>query len=368
MAGEGIGVSERVAAVTIANWSKKINDTLRRKFAFFQALEAKKKIKYGVGGGELRWPFQYKDHEISAYVDMGQKTYQRVERLKNASLPWRGYESTEAISLQEKLENKGKSAVVEIFKDRAKEVRKGLMRQLGENMHKSGSSTNGLNLNRFHGIESFGNVGSQTATNDLATTPNSTYAGYGTGYTSINASASAGDTDYGIWSPTIVNCNKTSGGSTLAWADYADQYIRKLILECSFGPSDEEGLDMVLLRKASYEALLNILDDKERVPVERGHPLGMVEFGFRHMVQIDGVLVGWDRGVPATDEQATPDVVHGYGYNFDELELCMLNEGSIWEHEKDWTMAQGAWVLYFYCLGNLKFNSPRYHGLLKEIS
>lgn len=368
MAGEGIGVSERVAATTIANWTKKIDDTLKRNYAFFAALDAKKRVKFKQSGGELRWPFQYKDHAISGYVDMGQKTYQRVERVKNANLPWRGYDSTEAISLQEKLENRGKAAIVEIFKDRAASIRKSLMRQIGANIHKSGASTNGVALNRWHGIESFGNVTGQTATDDLATTPNSTYAGQGCGYTAQNPNAVAGDADYGVWSPVIVNCNQTVSGSTAAWSDYADQYIRRMILEAQYGPSADEGLDMVFLRKSSYEDLLNILDDKERIQVQRGQGLNLVEFGFRHMVMIDGVVVCWDRGVPSTDEQSTPDTVHGYGYNFDEIELCMLNDSSIWEHEKDWTMAQGAWVLYFYSLGNLKFTSPRYHGLLKEIS
>lgn len=365
MAGEGIGVSQEAAAVTLANWAKSVGQLTTNKFAFTAALKNKKKIKYKQDGGEIRWPIRYRDHDIQAYTDMGTKTYVKTPTLKNANLEWRGFESTEAVTLMEKKQNRGKSAVVKIFKDRAQHVREGLMRRLGERWHKDGNSTAGVAENRFHGIESFGSFTGQTATDKLATTPNDTYAGQGTGYTSLKSDATAGETEYGAWSPVIVNCNRTVG-STRAWADFADAYLRSGILEASRGAMAEDNLDLILLNKSAYEDLLNIADDKERLVFERGDPLELVKMGFRQFVELDGVMVGWDFGVPAADESG--NVVHGYGYNCDRMELKMLNDESLWELHSNFGMGQGADLMLFVSLGNLKFDSPRYHAIFKELS
>ena len=368
MTAPGTGVTERVAAVTIAKWTKKVSDLAVQKFAFSKMLEAKKRIKFGCGGGEIRWPVRYRDHEITGYVDMASKNFQRVNTLKNAVLEHRGYEATEAISLKEKLQNGGDNdaTIVKIFKNREKDVRTGLMRALGKRWHADGDSTVGTAERRFHGILSFSSTTGQSASDKYATTPNDTYAGHGTGYTSLQASAVSGDAEYGAWSPTIVNCNRNPGSGTRAWDTYADEYIRSGIIGASFGAMQEDNLDMILLNKSAYEDLCNVADDKERLNFKRGEGVGMVKMGFTQFMELDGCQIGWDFGVPAATEGGT--VVHGFGYNFDRLELQMLNKSQIWEVIPDWNSTQAADLLYFYSLGNLKFESPKFHALFLEIS
>lgn len=363
-------VSQRVAEVTIENWTMEVADLMVQKYAFLYCLKRKGKIKFGKNGTEMKWPFRFKDHEITGYSDLAPRNYARTQVHKTASLEWRGYESNEAISHLEKLQNggKGHAVIVDIFKQRAGIVREGLMRRLGNNFHKSGSTTAGVSENRFHGIESFGDITGQTASDELATQPNSTYAGYSTDYGSLDASASAGDPGYKAWSPTIVNCNHNPGSGTRAFSDYADEYLRTGIIEASFGAGQSEQLDTIFLNKAAYKDLLNVLDGKERINFKRGEDVGLVKAGFKQAVEFDGVEVLWDFGVPSADEQSSADTVHGYGYNFDHVELQMLNRKSLWESRMQWSSAQDADVILFSCLGNLKFDSPKFQALFKEIS
>ena len=363
-------VTQRVAEVTIENWAMEVSDLMVQKYAFLHCLKAKGKIKFGKNGTELKWPFRFKDHSISGYADLAQRNYTRTQLHKTASLEWRGYEANEAISHQEKLENggKGHAVIIDIFKNRSGMVREGLMRQLGNRFHKSGLSTTGVSENRFHGIESFGDVTGQTASDKLATTPNSTYAGYSTNYGSLDASASLGDPGYKAWSPVIVNCNRNPGSGARAWADYADEYIRTGIIEASFGAGPEDQLDTIFLNKSAYEDLLNILDGKERINFKRGEDVGLVKAGFKQAVELDGTEILWDFGVPSSDEQSSADTVHGYGYNFDKMELAMLNRKALWDTRFQWSSAQDADVFLFSCLGNLKFESPKFQALFKEIS
>ena len=368
MAGEGVGVTERVAQVTISKWTKKVSDLAVQKFAFSAMLKAKNKIKYGCKGGEIRFPIRYRDPEISGYVDMASKNFQRRQLHKNAVIEHRGYESTEAISLKERLQNGGNdhSVIVDIFSQREEMLRKGLMRQLGSRWHKDGDSTTGLAESRFHGIESFGAFGTQTSSDKYVTLPNDTYGGFGTGYTSLDAAAVAGDAGYGAWTPIMVNCNRDPGSGTRTWSSYADEYIRSGIIGASYGAMSEEQLDMILLNKGAYEDLLNVAASKERLNFTRGAGVAMVKLGFTQFLELDGVQIGWDFGVPTTDENS--NTVHGYGYNFDRLHLDLLNKKQLWEVKFDWSSAQAADLIYFYCLGNLVFDSPKFHAIFKNLS
>ena len=364
-------ITQRVAEVTIESWAQEVSDLMGQKYAFLHCLKEKGGIKFGKNGTEMKWPFRFKDHTITGYQDLAPRSYERTRLHDNASLGWRGYESNEAISHMEKLQNggKGHAVIIDIFKNRADMVRDGLMRELGTRFHKSGSTAQGIAENRFHGIESFGDVtgGSQTASDVLATVLASSYGGHSTAYGSLDASTVLGDPGYKAWSPVVVNCNVNPGSGVRAWADYADEYIRTAIIEASFGAGSEDQLDTFFLNKNAYKALLNILDGKERINFKRGEDVGLVKAGFKQAVELDGTEILWDFGVPAADESST-DVVHGYGYNFDKMELQMLNRKSLWDVRFQWSSAQDADVFLFSCLGNLKFESPKFQALLKELS
>jgi hypothetical protein len=371
MAGEGVGVTQRVINTTISNWADKISDLAVNRYILLALLKKKGLIKFGQHGGELRWVIRYRDHDIEGHVDGAAKTFQRVLTTKNMNLPWRGYESTEAITLMEKLQNGGKEAVIKVLANRLPLVREGLMRRLSREWFKDGNATANAAAQTFHGFDSFTSVNTQTDTDRLATTPNDTYAGQSTAYTAHKSGAVKGtDEEYGATSPVLVHTGYDPGSGALAWSSYADEYLRHGIIEACYGSAPEDMLDLILLNRDAYRELLNLADDKERLVFDRGEGLDVVKMGFKHFVEFDGVSVGWDASVPDTDDHG--DTVEGYGFNTDQMELCLLNPGGegggLWAHNTTFNSDHQADRMYFYCLGNLKFKSPKFFAKWADLS
>jgi len=367
--GVGVGVSQRVALTTIAKWMKKLSVQTTQKYALLKKLQMHGNIEYGCHGGELRWVVKYRDHDLAGHVDGAPKQFQRVKTTFNAALPWRGYESSDVITLKEKYEHGGQEAVVQIFNNREALIRDGLQRQLGREWFKDGNATG--NEQTFHGIESFGSMTGQTAADELATTLNDTYAGTSTSYTSLKSNAVKGtDEEYGVWSPVVVNSNRTpSGGSLRNWEDYADEYIRLGLIEADYGGVAGEMVDLVLLTKTAFRQFLNIADDKERINLSRGSELEMVRLGFKNAVELDGVPVMWDNGIAATD--GASDTVYGYGFNCSKVKLKILGGSkskSLFNARVTWNDDYAATRLYFHLLGNLCFESPRHFIKFAAIS
>jgi hypothetical protein len=360
VAGDGVGVTDRVANVTISRWFKRLSDQAFQKWAFLKMLESKKRCFYGQSGGEMRWPVVYRYADVEAWVDGQPGGFQRNTFTFDAYLPWRGYRSNEAWSIKEELENGGEFGLVKLFKNREAFVKKGLYKKMGGEWFKDGAATG--NEHTFHGAETlFSGIGAQTDANRLTTSFTSTYAGTSCSYTSLKSNAVAGtDEEYGVWSGIGVNTNRNPGTGIRAWEDYADEYIRTGVIEASYGDAQEDRTDMILLSKTSYEQLLNILDDKERIPFKRGEDVGMVKAGFTNFVEIDGVQVGWDFGMEAHTTDANSDVVHGYGFNFDEMGLYMLNKSALWDSKSGFSLDYASQRVLYWCLGNLRFESPRH--------
>jgi hypothetical protein len=338
------------------------------KFVFLKKLQQHGNISFGNHGGELRWVVKYRDHDISGYTDGAPKQFQKVKTVFNAALPWRGYESSDVITEQEKLEHGGEEAVVDIFNSRQQMMKEGLQRQLGREFYKDGNATG--NERTFHGIESFCSMTGQAAADELATTPNDSYAGTSTAYTALKSAAVKGtDEEYGVWSPVIVNTNRTpSGGSLRNWENYADEYIRLGLIEAERGSQADERCDLILLTKTAYRQLLNIMDDKERVAVTRGQN-SMTEFGFKGGISIDGVDCMWDFGIPGTD--GASDVVSGYGLNTSRVKLKILGNKkskSLWRTRVTWNDDYASTRIWCNLLGNMCFESPRHFIKFAAIS
>ena len=366
--GDGVGITQRVADVTLAKWDKHTTEATRRRLPLLAILQKKGNVKYGVTGGAFRWPWRYREHGLAGHVDGAAKDFERNRLRKVSSLEWRGYDSNDAITLLEKIQQGGPEAVIKIFSSLEGDMKKGLIRQLGKEWFKDGELAANVTARTFHGIETFcASPGAQTATAELASSLTVSYAGHSTSYTGHDSAAVAGDAGYGVYSPVIANCNRQdASANTLAWADYADQYIRLLVNEACYGNGAEDMLDLILLRKSSYRDLLNIAETKERLPFVRGEGLELVKMGFRNTVEIDGVSVTWDVGIPATD--GASKTIHGYGFNCDEMELLLGGKAkTIFKTKMTFNADHQADRLYAWCLGNLVFNSPKFHGKLVEL-
>lgn len=358
MAG-GLGVSQRVAKTTIEEWARVVSEETEKHLPLIKLMRSRGRIKQGAAsGGGMRWVPRVFDHQLTGFKDMTPIDYERVNTLENALLPWRGYKLTDAISIQEKLEQGGPEAMIKVFSNREEVIRRAAIRGLASKFYQDGNLAANVTNNEFHGIESFMKIGTQTDSDKLATTLNDSYAGLST---ARDQAGWTGDP----WSPVIVNTDRDPGGGVEDWDNFADVYLRTGILESTYGAGPGDMIDLICLTKSSYEALLNLLDDKERLNVSRGQGFGKTNLGFKG-IAFDGVDVMWDAAVPndSTNDSAT---VHGYGWTIDQMELRLLNEGSLFTGRTTYNDLMAADHILLYMVGNLKFVSPRHFVKFADI-
>lgn len=366
MPGGGVGVSTRVATTTIEEWAKKVSEETERHLPLIALLKKKGRIEYGHSGGQFRWVVRKQEHELQQFEDMVPVNFARVDTKTSATLPWRGYYVTDAITLREKLEQGGPEAMIKIFADREELMRRGAIRRLASEIFKDGNLP--VNANAFHGFESFCGIAAQTNTDALATTHNDTYAGLSTAVGTV-------DTEFTrVWTPVIVNTGKVVSGSTQAWADFGDQYLRYGKIKATHGSSPDDAPDFGLLTQDAYNDLLNLVDDKERIPVDRGAGLALTQLGFGPMLNIDGMTVTWGAEVPATDASPYGEdgvTIHGYLFNTSQMKLKVLGSpGSknLFTAKVDFNTSYRADEIFMHLLGNLQFNSPRHFAKLANIA
>ena len=355
MAG-GLGVSPRVAATTIEEWAKVVSEEAEKHLPHIALMRKRGRIKQGdASGGGMRWVVRVKDHALQGFTDMKAITFDRVNTKVNALLPWRGYYIVDSISLREKLEQGGPEAMIKVFSNREEVMRRAAVRGLAGKFYLDGNLTANIANEEFHGIESFMGIGAQTATDSLATITNDSYAGLSTTAAALDA------TNTKAWTPVIVNTNKTG----TAWSTFADEHVRKGLLNAQYGTGAGNQIDMITLTQDSYEAFLNLMDDKERLQVARGKGQGLSALGFS-AINFDGVDVIWDAAVPATDAEDAV-TVHGYGWTISQMELRLLNSGNLFASKVTYNDSYATDNIFLYIVGNLKFN-PRHFAKFADIA
>ena len=368
MAGGGVGVTQRVAETTIEEWARKVSEETEKHLVLLALMKKKGRIETGCSGGQTRWVVRVDDHELNGFPDAVPVGFTRKNTKTSATLPWRGYYVQDTITLREKLEQGGPEAMIKIFADREELMRRGAIRRLASEFFKDGNLAVNVSAEAFHGIESFLGIAAQTNTDALQTTSNDTYGGLSTAVSGISSYSPR------AWTPTIVNTGKVVSAVTQSWADYADEYIRKGLLQTTYGTGPDDRPDLILLNRDGYEALLNLMDDKERIPVSRGSSLALTQLGFGNHVELDGCAVMWDAAVPDTDASPYGEDsvdVEGYMFTTGRMKLKVLgNPGSknLFTSKVTFNDSYRADNIFMHLLGNLVFESPRHFGAFKNIA
>lgn len=363
MAGEGIGVTERVAKTTISHWADKVTDSVHEMYIWLQKLQERGKVKADLSGGELRWIPKYKRRELRAHVDAAQIQFVRPTLVTNAVLPWRSCYVSELVTEKERLQNRNKEAMVKLFTDKFMDMHDDAVQLFSKQLWDDGNAATADNCT-WHGAFSFLSTTGQTDTDLEATTYNDSYGGISTALGSLQADSTKDG--YDAWTPTVISTNQhDSGGNNQNWEDFADKYLRAGLLECDKGGDDR--IHGVFLTKTAFRQLLDILTTKERLEFKpTDSPTGRKPgFGGSRVLYFDGCEVTWDQGMPTTENSRT---VQGVGINFNRVELCCLGpkgNKSIFRGETDYDINQDAVKMFIRVFGNMKFASPRFHlGLL----
>jgi hypothetical protein len=359
----------RILQTTRENWSENLADETIEQHPILKMLQSGGRLKTNSSGTDFKWTVQYKESGLIPYTDGDDLSFARQELFQTALLSdTRGYKATDFIHEREMLQNKGKHAIIKLFESQAERMKEMAGRKLCAEFYVDGYAPG--NERRLRGLESMMGItpGSQVATDFEATvyadtyatlaTAKGTYGGVGVAAGGITTSTQR---EYDFWTPTIVNTNRT--GTT--WAANADQHLRYAIMKHSRGHAMGQSLDMILLTRTALRALFDLLSSKERVVVTQGD-VGIRKFGFKEVVNFDGVDVTFDPDIPATDVNS--DVVHGYGFTTSKMALKLLGD-SLWHASGDeFLPIKQGWGWWVGNYGDLVFESPKHFAKFADVS
>lgn len=355
----------RSMVTTLANHVREEESAWMKNFQMLALLEQNSRITYNHGGRGLDWNVRYKRHNIEGYTGEQARNFPRTNLWKQANLPYRGYQATDAIFEKETQENKGEEAVIKVYEGLVSRLEESMKQGLATEPYIDGNATGNEQL--WHGLESFFgatqtiniSTGAARTANaaDKCGYPNDTYAGLSTvlgNYGGEQESAAVwpdgvSDPEYDFWSPLIVNYTSTAfSGSADTFAAQGDEAMRYANIMAQRNTSTEGNVSNVLLGRGLYNDFLNLIDNKEQIQVTG--EMGLRALGFKNVVIFDGLEVSW--------ETACPSAV-GYGINYKNIELmCMYgqmfkSQGPVYDIDSD------SYKAVVTTLSNLRFKSPR---------
>lgn len=350
----------------MAEWARTVNTTTRkfikgetvevlRNRKLLAILNDRGRVTTGHSGTEVQWQLRYKQAPMQGYDDSDTITFARINRWKQASLPWRGYISPDSMNKREKEINKGTEALIKVYATIASNLMQDIEEQFGDQLYIDGNASGNGKL--LHGIESFMGT-SGTVSGSPVGNPSDTYAGLSTalgnygGTWTGNWPTGTGTAEYDFFSPTIVDyTNAFWGYTTNNWQNTCLDALRYGIIKGKKNKSKRGQLDLILLNDELYRPFLNKLQLEEHLHVTpQNGSSGLYKLGFTDVQNFDGVDVTYEYGVPANI---------GYGWCMGLVELMSL-QGELFVPEgPDFDISTQSWRFSIDFLGNLKFEAIR---------
>lgn len=355
----------------MADWSRVVNTTIKkylrdlevnvlRKRKVTAMLKSRGEISYNNAGDDFQWPIEMKEPRMQGYADTDTLTFSRFDAYKTASLPYRGYAITDAMTKMEQLKNRSTEQIVNIYDGITKRLLRSMEHQFGNEFYIDGNLA--ANAKRLHGLESF--LANTTAVSGSRIAPPSdTYAGLTTGLGDYGGTWSGtwpvgkGDAEYDFWSPLIVNYTDAGAAawtaSTKTWANTCLEALRFGITHAMKNDSVDGVLDVILLERDLYRQYKEKLATNERILVERpSSPQGntLTSLGFGDVSNYDGVEI--------TSEYDVGSAL-GYGFNFNHIHLRVMQDQLFVNDGPDYDIASKTWRFSLDFFGNLQIN-PRY--------
>lgn len=352
----------RVVNTTISDYLRTTEPAILRNRKLTAMLQKKGRVTFNHSGTDMHWKVEYRRIPIEQISDMDIGTFGRTDRWKSASIDWRGYRVTDAISKLETLVNRGTEAIVKFTQGAAERLIEDISEQFAEELYVDGYATG--NTKRIHGLNSIFRGTSPSSAGKIVT-PAESYAGLSTVLGNYGGSWAgdwpygAGDTSYDFWSPIYIDYTDTAwAAATDTWSTNAVECLRYGIIAAQRNNSKSGMLDMVLTSQGMYRDFLDSLDEKERINVMRSEKdSAMIALGFKDVVIFDGMEITSEYGLPL-DATNSRDVA--YGLNFDKMELCSLQDRLFKYDGPVWETRQQVYLHSVDFMGNLKLASPRY--------
>lgn len=351
-----------VMHTTITKYFRGETESILRNRKVLAMLNDRGQISTGQSGIDFQWQPRYLQNVPSGFGDMSGISFPRVDRHLNAKLGWRGYAIGEGIHDRERLMNRGAEALVKLFADRTKLMRKDVEDALGLEVYVDGAAAG--NEDRFHGIESLmlysgavssSKVGSPHATYASLTTDLGSYGGTWTG----NWPDGYGPSEYDFWSPVIVDYTNTAWPqSTKTWDNTCIDATRYGLMTTRRNGAMSDKVDVVIHEREMYRKFITLFQTEERIQVQDGTS-GLKKLGFTDVVNFDGHDITWEFG-PASGV--------GYGWCMGEVEMLILGDEFIKVGGPVLDEASQMWRFWVTIPGNMKFAKPRNFLSFKAVS
>lgn len=362
---------ERVLNTTIPKYIREEVPAMARNFQMYALLESRGRIVMNEAGNGFTWPVRFRYHDTEGNTGRTVRNFQQINLWDTANLPWRGYQVTDALYEIDLQMNQGEQAIVKVIEGFEKRLADSLMHGLGKQFYIDGNASG--NEEFWHGVESmFGATqtikiddGTARTANaaDRVMYPNDTYASLSTELGSTHGGSSnapsgsswpegIADSQYDYWSPVIVAWDSSDfSGASQTFAAQGDEAIRYAKISSNRNRYGNKSMSNFFLARNLWTDFLNLLDDKERVIVDKGSTANSLKsFGFTDVVGFDGMEVSMEVGI---------DGGVGYGFNPECITLrCLRDEmfktdGPVYD---EYTQAYNCAVS---TNSNLQFDTPR---------
>lgn len=332
----------RVLKTTHQKFIKGVIDETIENSILLTMLKNRGKVTYKHSGTAYEWKLKKAQHTLAGYTDMEKVNFSRSDLYETASLAWRGYNMSDAISKKEKLMNRGAEAIINCYERLADEMRTDFADQLNAQLWVDGNLSGNEKL--LHGIASI--TGYTTCSTGVAyAAANDTYAGLSMAATFGTAGATS------FWSPAFVNEQATGIGT---WASQPLMIVRRLISAATRTNNKESRPDIVITGLTRYNQFKDKLQAEERFTAGTKEVLSA---GFEG-IEFDGVPVVWDYDFTLGGDRLTAGAAC---LNLKKMDLAILGDQLI-EGDVDYDIVQKAWLFTMDLFGNLIIRSPRHQA------
>lgn len=372
----------RLATTQITEYAKGVEDELMANRKLLAAIKSEGGMMYNCGGAgtdeNFAWTVQKKEAPLQTDDFETPLVPTRKDYYARAKLPYIGYSMNDMMTKREKLLNRGSGTLVSHFEDMARRLMDSMTSRFSGELYVDVSGTG--NSSRLSGIDSM-MAYTQTVTissgaartanaADVVAYPADTYAGISTNLGGVSGTwgtqdgiattwpMGQGDLAYDFWSPVIVNYDSDGfSPSTHTWDGQAEVATRFAITAMNRYGSDKGGLKTILFNSDLFRRLKDQIGALEKIEVTA--PFGLRQLGFRDVIQLDGVDLTTEFGVPSAV---------GYGYNIKQVRMrscqprLFVTEGPWYEK------VQRAHIVNVDFMGQIQFNAPRYFTKLALVA
>lgn len=345
-------------------------DLTQRSRLWLMALERRGRISFNSEGISHDWAVKRAETPVTAYGDGGDVDFNAHNLWSKASLAWRGFLSTDAMTKMQRVQYGSDTAIVNRYAVIMDNIRSSLRHRMGSELYVDGNAAG--NELRMHGAASWQGNGTVVAA-DLVHQPSDTYANlstlpaqYDTWSSNLSVSPNAqlatdwpegsGGAGYDYWSPKLVNWSSTSWGSgTNTWIDNCEEVLsRTQQWLYSTAATDNEVL-FGLLAGNLFSGFKSAMRARQREvlphPEDRSYGIG------GQSVNFEGMLIKHEFDAIADQ---------GEILNFGKMRLNILTKTLIDSEGPQWAPTRNAWLFSAGIMGNLKFKSPKFFAHLEN--